>query len=404
MPKPARDVDLRSFSTANAVVERYRYNVLKNTNLITVSVTTSREADKHPATVNGTRVNGFTPPLPWSHSGRSFPTRGPSGSVSYEYAAPFNPYWYKYTSVPVQFLFPQISEMGVPWSTSDVNSMTSLAEIRALNKLKDQKVNAALFFAEGGKTANLIAEKLSQLADAVRHFKRRMTSKDWWKYYLTSPDKLSKRAAQEVLAFQYGIRPLVGDICGAIDHFTGGPRVPRVFVIGKATTSSSSLVSVNATNPLHIGPQAKYAWDVVTRCKVRLDYEMDNPNLATAEQLGISGVPELLWELVPYSFVIDWLVPVGEWLSALSADRGFSFIAGSCSLEEKAHAQCIRVIFNSHPYVSNLSGKIDPGSTSAFRFHRTVYVNSPIPALPIKNPISVEHTINAIALIRNMFR
>lgn len=402
MPKPARDVDVRTYGTATAVRK-----IIQNGNQIgsqdlVASCVLDRVADKHPATVNGTRVNGFTPPLPWSHSGRNFPTKGPSGVVTYKYV--YDPtLWHEFT-VPVRYLYPTISEMGIPWSQSDVSNMVSLAEIRALNKLKDQKVNVALFFAEGGKTANLIAEKLYQLSDLVRHFKRRMLSKDWWKYYLSSPDRLTKRAAQEVLAFQYGIRPLIGDICGAIDQFTGGPRVPRVFVIGKATTSSSSLINMVATNPLHIHPQAKYVWDVVTRCKVRLDYEMENPNLATAEQLGISGVPELLWELVPYSFVIDWLVPVGDWLSALSADRGFTFIAGSSSVEEKATAQCVRVSFNHYPQVQDLKGRINPGEHSAFRFNRGVYSSSPIPALPVKNPISVEHTLNAIALIRNMFR
>jgi hypothetical protein len=42
---------------------------------------------------------------------------------------------------------------------------------------------------------------------------------------------------------------------------------------------------------------------------------VSNPNLYLASQLGFVNPAAIAWELVPFSFVVDWFVNVGEFLN-----------------------------------------------------------------------------------------
>jgi hypothetical protein len=49
-----------------------------------------------------------------------------------------------------------------------------------------------------------------------------------------------------------------------------------------------------------------------------LQYEMYE-EMSVARQLGMLDPASVVWEIVPYSFVVDWFVPFGTYLSNLNA-------------------------------------------------------------------------------------
>lgn len=53
---------------------------------------------------------------------------------------------------------------------------------------------------------------------------------------------------------------------------------------------------------------------------------IDNPNLALANQLGFVNPATVAWELVPFSFLVDWFVPVGRFLSTWTDFAGYQFL------------------------------------------------------------------------------
>jgi hypothetical protein len=59
---------------------------------------------------------------------------------------------------------------------------------------------------------------------------------------------------------------------------------------------------------------------------------MDNPLLALFSQTGFTNPINLLWELIPFSFVADWFLPIGSYLEALKAWEGATFLGGSRTL------------------------------------------------------------------------
>jgi len=58
--------------------------------------------------------------------------------------------------------------------------------------------------------------------------------------------------------------------------------------------------------------------------KARARYTISDPALKQLAQIGITNPINLAWELIPYSFVIDWLIPVGKFLESLDALVGVS--------------------------------------------------------------------------------
>jgi hypothetical protein len=61
-------------------------------------------------------------------------------------------------------------------------------------------------------------------------------------------------------------------------------------------------------------------------------YRISNPNAFLAQRLGLTNLPSVLWELVPWSFVVDWWVNVGGFIASLddllgvTVSRGFNSI------------------------------------------------------------------------------
>ena len=148
-------------------------------------------------------------------------------------------------------------------------------------------------------------------------------------------------------------------------------------------------------------------------CKSRQDvwvslwYSLNNPGLATQSQLGLLNPLEIVWECLPYSFVVDWAIPVGAWMSSLTADAGFSFKGGSRSTKivlDDVKVKDLRLWRYSSVGTRGWSEGSGPTLTgSAADFTRTCYLTSPVPGIYVKNPLSALHVANAIALLMQAF-
>lgn len=52
---------------------------------------------------------------------------------------------------------------------------------------------------------------------------------------------------------------------------------------------------------------------------------VENPNLHRATTLGLTNPAAIAWELVPFSFVVDWFIPVGNFLNSWTDFLGLRF-------------------------------------------------------------------------------
>jgi hypothetical protein len=145
------------------------------------------------------------------------------------------------------------------------------------------------------------------------------------------------------------------------------------------------------------------------RAYVRLDANIQSTYLEYFDQAGLLNPVEIAWELVPYSFIVDWFVPIGNCLSALSASAGLTL--GSTSqlhtfykgtFEAKTYGSDYPF-----PYGAGSQGFTQHGHyvSAACVFSRSpLYGHWPIPELyNKKNPFTTTHILNAIALIAARF-
>lgn len=52
---------------------------------------------------------------------------------------------------------------------------------------------------------------------------------------------------------------------------------------------------------------------------------VENPNLHRATTLGLTNPAAIAWELVPFSFVVDWFIPIGNFLNSWTDFLGLRF-------------------------------------------------------------------------------
>lgn len=173
-------------------------------------------------------------------------------------------------------------------------------------------------FATWRQSHEMIVQRAMQLTRAVQAVRRGNLTEA---AKILGVGKLKKKkrkkavrdAAQAWLELSYGWIPLVGDIGNAVEVMQNPGLRSMWLARGRASHQTSYYNS---------GEVSTYVWKFKTQVagKVRIS----NPNLYLANQLGFVNPATIVWEVVPFSFVVDWFVPVGSFLSHWTSRIGLS--------------------------------------------------------------------------------
>jgi hypothetical protein len=139
---------------------------------------------------------------------------------------------------------------------------------------------------------------------------------------------------------------------------------------------------------------------------VRLDATIDDSFYLTLQDVGLSNPLLTGWEVLPYSFVLDWFVGVGDFLSAVNAFQGYSFKAGSCTqyydLSSDAY---VSIDWTRKPrWVTDYTLDMPvSGRYHTKGFTRSIYHAPPAPSVVVKrDPINFERMWDSIFLLSNV--
>lgn len=144
---------------------------------------------------------------------------------------------------------------------------------------------------------------------------------------------VDKKIASKYLEYVYGLVPLMADIHSLTEFAKekgGGPLLLNARASSKRELSAEDQMYVNPSE------RRREHWLSISgnsRTNVSLWARLD-PQWSGARmlnQLGLINPASLVWELIPYSFVVDWFVPIGPVLQALTAPAGLIFVDGSQS-------------------------------------------------------------------------
>jgi hypothetical protein len=119
-------------------------------------------------------------------------------------------------------------------------------------------------------------------------------------------------------------------------------------------------------------------------------------------QLGLTSPISLGWELIPFSFVIDWFLPIGAALNAASAFDGLTFHSGYKAYRTEKRSQIDYNLSDTstdatYDRKEQISGS---GTGTSIHYTRTKLTSFPSARVPtVKNPVSLIHAANAVALV-----
>jgi len=222
--------------------------------------------------------------------------------------------------------------------TGPVENCGSQCRERFNSKLRDvSEMGAAL--GELKKSVSMISDRAGQLFRFTRKLRRfdflgaarelnvAIYGKDG-QYYRTTkkgPKKLNLRKESRAfsanfLEYSFGWAPLVGDIAKAVDIFSD-PYVGQVNVTARAALRDKYVNSVNTYYPwAPVIDAASHNYSVVVKCKANV--RVVNPNANLAAQMGFVNPLAVAWELVPFSFVVDYFVNVQGYLENFTSLYG----------------------------------------------------------------------------------
>lgn len=339
------------------------------------------------------------------------PTTGP-GTAGYEASQTF-------TTNVVSGSFP------IDTSADWVSQLTGKASANLLSQLRDSSFNAAQAVAERKQTANLVASTATKVAKAFGSLRKgnfvkaatdlgvipkkragRRFNKDY-------PVDQAKAVGNAWLELQYGWKPLLSDVYGSMETMakannppSGNPNTIFKKMTARAKRTESPYKRTDFPLGTAVGSWYEISQGVVEcHVKIGVTYAISSPALTSMAKVGITNPALLAWELLPYSFVVDWFLPIGNYLSSLDATAGLLFVDGYVTVYRK-----YRGTYDTMKGYSSASGYkrysgTSSGQKTSFLVKRTPLGGFPSAPLPsFKNPLSSSHVASAMALLLQNFK
>lgn len=252
-------------------------------------------------------------------------------------------------------------------------------------KLKNQTVHIGNIIAERKQTMDLVQSSVKRILDLIKLKKNIFKA-------AASYAKNPKQIASDVLAFKFGVEPLMNDIQKFAQYLDKDSD--NHVVVVRANTGSKHAIPVKvSTSQLTFEGFVEISYTV--KCVV------DNPALRTLSEFGMVNPLEILWEVTPWSFVVDWFLPVGDWISNKTSDLGLTFKTGTRKIK-LVGSFTTNVLPQSGSAAPPMTGVVDESNVISFVgevIDRSVLTDIPdLPPVKFKNPLSWSHGIESVAL------
>lgn len=267
------------------------------------------------------------------------------------------------------------------------------------SQVKDSDINLAQSFAERKQTVNMFADYGKRVIKAYSSLRKGNVNGVFNALLGTGnrPPKGWKRTIRDTtgvasdswLAYQYGIRPLISDLNGAVKEYYKVRAVAPIIRTFRTNASNDARAGGTTSG---LNPPSMSSTNAYQSARIKCYVEFEDSAQAwdqSADRLGLTDPVLLAWELIPYSFVIDWFVNVGEFLSASGSIAGMKRIGLSVTTTttyESTYSKLgatsrRRTTVVSRDFRNNL-----PGATLQFN----------------ATPFSASHVLSGLALIRQL--
>lgn len=212
-------------------------------------------------------------------------------------------------------------------SGMDVSRLGVLAGTQARANVNDPTFQGMVFLAELRETIGFLRNPLRSWNDLLNRWKRAGRRKV--RPSTAKTMSLASFITDNWLAYRYAVRPIIkdaSDVMAAIEQQKKPPPV-RYSARGRASDELHKLstgvvpawyseITRESTHTFTASARAMILYEIAT------GYDHFGANL--------SQVPLTAWEVVPFSFVVDWFANVGTYVSAITPRAGVKEL-GACT-------------------------------------------------------------------------
>lgn len=252
----------------------------------------------------------------------------------------------------------------VTFDLDDGNS-TRYAQTKCLASVKTSSLMGIVALAEANKTLRMLLAPLQTILPALTYIRQLrkgnvnitiarskgrkllINGRDFGvpKYWNKGPGRLIKppignvvipvgqTVSASVLAFNLGVKPLMMDLEAFLKD------IPKTHEEARNTFRSVTKSQTTKTSTQTLGndywsvvQSATTVTELTVRCSVLAEDRFD---VLSDFGMSVNDVPEAAWELIPFSFIADYIVNIGDVLGAARAHRVNKILAYSTVVTKK---------------------------------------------------------------------
>jgi len=315
-------------------------------------------------------------------------------AVTHKYLA--TPYWVLDDYRDERYLSESYNVVGDPYTglfIAHEENARDRSAVECMNRLSSMKAELGVDLLEARKSVDMLAGAAIDLVSFLRQFRRGLSVEqifDWGKGNITS-----KSVANKWLEFSYGWSPLAGSVHD-LAQIAHRDLKKDLILSSKRTIQWGEL-----TKEEIIRNRVKRTIRARGTVRTHIQASVSIPWLQTSSNLGLVNPASLLWETLPYSFVLDWFVPVGNLLSAVSDRLGLSYNWGYTGYRQF-------LSFDQEWLPDAFYERLEKNAVYRSQhqeFHRRAFTSWPALGLyAVENPFSITRAANAAALIRGLWK
>jgi len=311
--------------------------------------------------------------------------------------------------------------LGPTYGSPSFDSKAQAAAVKSLySKIRQahQQFAGGVFLGEIKETVGLILHPASNLVKlSLQHVARTQHKLLRLKKKGYRAKQLTKAATDDYLTWVYGASPLMGDIedlSKALQRILSDPPRTRIKAKGEYATFTSAVLGADELGSLYTDKAERLtSYSAVKYYGMFEEAKRDDGVLAQCQRVAdLSGfnlrsfIPTV-WELIPFSFVADYVVNIGDMLEAATTDtssvKWLMRTETSTSVKERTYTPNFAKARANHPTYTYVAQSGSPGgwvTTSNVINRAAAAVPYLEPRLNLDNS-QVKHLFNLAALLLN---
>lgn len=234
--------------------------------------------------------------------------------------------WTDFSSYCISLKKPNGGSLPVPFLISDTSMLERAAITEAYSKVGSPDIQTLVSVAEGRQAVQLLANPLKGILQVLRSFPS------------MSFRRMSLGASQQWLATNFGMIPLLMDLQGAVRALSRRveTRVRETARAHRSVSDTNTTVRVSYSDTMFTVTSQRAVSDLVEiRAGVLYEHQ-----LTLADRLGMTAtyIPASLWEHLPWSFVFDYIVNIGNVIDAFTPKASTNTLAAWVSINHDCRA------------------------------------------------------------------